>query len=142
MSADTPETKYETGHSTHLPGDVALTDHAIHRFAERTPHDCAVGIVEAWRKGEDIEHPQVARSPNDSRDPERVRVYTHGDERGSQTWGVVFLVVQEATPEHERPPTHTCDRVVCTVMDVGGFDHGPSRAYLHSHGPHGGGGRA
>jgi hypothetical protein len=26
-----------------------------------------------------------------------------------------------------------------TVNNLQGFDHGPSRAYLHSHGPHGGG---
>jgi hypothetical protein len=137
MSADTPasETKYETGRrSTLVEDDVALTNHALNRYRERTPHDRAVGIREAYRRGEDIDHPAVAGSPDDPRAPKRARVYKHGDR-----WGVVFLIVEEHTPAAERPAHHTADHVVTTVIHLAGYEHGPSRAYLHSHGPHDGG---
>ena len=138
MSADHTDHKYQTGRSTHVGDDVALTDHAIHRYRERTPHDCPVGIHEAYRRGEDIRDPQVARSPGDMRTPDRVRVYTHGDGAASHAWGIAFLIVAEETPAAERPAHHDCEFVVATVIDLAGFEHGPSRAYLHSHGPHGG----
>ena len=70
-------TKYTANHrnSRVVEDNVALTDHAIHRYRQRTPHDCPVGIRDAYRRGEDIRDPQVARSPNDMRTPERARVY-------------------------------------------------------------------
>ena len=129
-------TKYTTNRSDSrfVEDDVALTHHAIHRYRERTPHECPVGIRAAYRRGEDIRDPQVARSPNDMRTPERVRVYVHPDHE----FGVVFLIVAEETPAAERPNHHTAEHVVSTVMDIDGIEHGPSKTYLHSHGPHGG----
>jgi hypothetical protein len=137
MSADTP--KYDTGRSNSrlVEDDVALTDHALHRWQERTPHECPVGVREAYRRGEDVRDPQVARSPNDMRTPERARVYVHA----GHEWGVVFLIDAEDTPAAERPAHHTADYVVATVVDLGSIEHGPSKVYLHSHGPHGGGGQ-
>jgi len=136
MSTDR-ETKYSAGRSNRLDDDLALTAHAVDRFRERTPHACPVGIHEAYRRGEDVEHPDVARPPWLEETPDRARVYVHPDEDRSQAWGVVFLIVEDDTPPAERPERLNCDHIVVTVMDVGGFDHGPSRAYLHSHGPHG-----
>jgi hypothetical protein len=133
-------TKYSTSDTTHLADDVALTDHAIHRFRERTPHDCPVGIREAYRRGEDIRDPQVARSPEDMRELARVRVYRHGHGGATADWGVVFLIVKDARDAGERPPQHACDHLVVTVVSIDGITHSPSRAYLNSHGPHGGGG--
>ena len=129
-------TKYTTNRSDSrfVEDDVALTDHAIHRYRQRTPHDCSLGIRKAYRRGEDIRDPQVARSPDDPRTPERARVYI----AAGHEWGVLFLIDAEGTPAAERPAHHTADYVVATVMDLGGIDHGPSKAYLHSHGPHGG----
>ena len=130
-------TKYTTNRSDSrfVEDDVALTDHAIHRYRQRTPHDCSLGIREAYRRGEDIRDPQVARSPNDMRTPERARVFV----AAGHEWGVLFLIDAEGTPAAERPAHHTADYVVATVMDLGGIEHGPSKAYLHSHGPHDGG---
>ena len=130
MSADTPspEPKYSTGRSMFLADDIALTDHAIHRYRQRTPHDNPVGIRQAWQRGERIKHPSVCSKKADH-SLDSVWVYKHGD-----AWGVAFLVVED---EYKREG-HFADRVVATVVDLQGFDHGPSRAYLHSHGPHGG----
>ena len=129
MSADTPsEPKYATGASMFLSDDIALTDHAIHRYRQRTPHENAVGIRDAWRHGEDIRHPAVASKKSDH-ELDTVRVYKHGD-----AWGVAFLVVEDTRKRED----HFADRVVATVVNLAGFEHGPSRAYLHSHGPHGG----
>lgn len=133
MSAD-HKFSVDSGRTTLVEADVALTDHALHRYRERTPHDAAVDIREAWRRGEDVRDPQVARSPNDLRTPDRARVYVHD----RHAWGVVFLVVEDATRAAERPPHQSADYVVATVLHIGGIDHGPSKAYLHSHGPHGG----
>ena len=133
-------TKYSTGGRARLLSDgVAPTDHAIHRYRERTPHDCPIPFREAYRRGEDVRDPQVARGPTDDRTPERVRVYRHGEDGDPSGWGVVFLICDERRPEHERPSHHVADRVVVTVMDIAGYEHGPSRAYLESHGPHDGG---
>ena len=111
-------------------GRVALTDHAIARWRARTPHDCPVPIQAAWRRGEWIAHPEVARSPGEQEDPDDVRIYRDG--RGSG-WGVAFLVVEDATPA---TVTQDAPRVICTVCAIQTFDHGPTRAYLHGHGPH------
>jgi hypothetical protein len=132
-------TKYSTGgRASLLPDGVALTDHARHRYRERTPHDCHVTIREAYRRGEDIRDPAVTRGPTDTRTPQRARVYRHGDDDPTG-WGVVFLICDERRDEADRPAHQVADRVVVTVMDIGGYEHGPSRAYLESHGPHGGG---
>ena len=130
-------TKYTANHrnSRVVEDNVALTDHAIHRYRQRTPHECSLGIREAYRRGEDIRDPQVARSPDDPRTPERARVYIAEDHE----WGVVFLVDEEDRPAAERPAHHTADYVVATVVDLGSIEHGPSKVYLHSHGPHDGG---
>jgi len=126
-------TKYGSQASRLVEDDVALTDHAIDRYRQRTPHECDVEPRTAWRRGEWIKHPQVAQGDGHDEPPDRVRVYIHGD--GSDTWGVAYLV-----DEADRPTVagHV-EHVVVTVNHLQGFDHGPSRAYLHSHGPHGGG---
>ena len=130
-------TKYTANHrnSRFVEDDVALTDHAMHRYRQRTPHECSLGIREAYRRGEDIRDPQVARSPNDMRTPERARVFV----AAGHEWGVVFLVDEEDRSPAERPAHHTADYVVATVVDLGSIEHGPSKVYLHSHGPHDGG---
>lgn len=122
-------TKYQTGDRKLVEDDIALTDHAIMRFRQRTPHDCDIDPRVAWREGEFIEHPEVATSPNEDEPPERVRVFKFKNE-----WGVAFLV-SEAEQAHI---AGHCPYIIVTVVDLDGFDHGPSRAYLHSHGPHGG----
>ena len=142
MSADTPGDsgpKYDTGRSRTGLGafDVALTDHACHRYKQRTPHDCSVSVREAWQAGEDIEHPALARSPGDGRDPHRARIYRHGDESGQPAgWGVVFLVVEDRLPPAERPAHHDANYVVATVINIKGYDHGPTRSYFAGYGPH------
>lgn len=120
-------TKYQTGDRTLVEDDIALTDHACVRYQQRTPHDCDVDPRVAWRRGEWIKHPQVAQSDGHREPPEKVRVYKHADD-----WGVAFLV-DEA--EQTTIAGH-CPFVVVTVLNIQGFEHGPSRAYLHSHGPH------
>jgi hypothetical protein len=125
--------KYETGRSDRLVRDrdggrVALTDHALHRWQLRTPHDCPVGIHEAWREGEFIKHPEVAISDGEEDPPDDVRVFKFGDK-----WGVAFLVVEDPTPASH---TQNAERVVCTIAAIQTFDHGPTRAYLSGHGPH------
>jgi hypothetical protein len=106
-------------------GRVSLSDHALHRFAERTPHDCRVSIREAWRRGEQLQHPDVA-SALDEPEPERARVFRRPD------WGVVFVVDER----RER-----AGRIVVTVCGIKTYDYGPARAYLRAHGPHGQGER-
>jgi len=126
-------TKYSTGRGRRLlrdrdGGRVALTDHAIQRWNQRTPHRCPVSVHQAWRAGEWVKHPGVARAPGEDTAPDDVRVFRYADE-----WGVVFLVVEDPDPwEH----TQDAGRVVCTIASLRTFDHGPTRAYLHSHGPH------
>jgi hypothetical protein len=132
MSSD-GDHKYSTGRSRRLlrdrdGGRVALTDHAIERWRLRTPHECPVSIREAWRAGEFIKHPGIARSDGESEAPDDVRVCKYG-----MDWGVAFLVVEDPDPwDH----TQDAARVVVTVADLQTFEHGPTRAYLHSHGPH------
>lgn len=125
--------KYSTGRSRRLlrdrdGGRVALTDHAIQRWQARTPHECPVSIREAWRRGEWIAHPDIVRSPGEDETPDDARIYKHG-----MDWGVVFLVVEDPNPWET---TQHAGRVVVTVTALTTFDHGPSRAYLHGHGPH------
>ena len=128
-------TKYDPGPETRrivrdAHGEVALTDHAIHRFRERTPHDCQIGIREAWRRGEQLQHPSVAGSL-DAPKPESARIYRHSDE-----WGVVFVVAEDESGDAGVVPGRA-ERVVVTVCEIRTYDHGPVRAYLHGHAPHG-----
>lgn len=128
--------KYSTGGAAgrilrDADGEIGLTDHAIHRFRERTPHDCQVGIAEAWRRSESLQHPSVAGSL-DSPVPESARIYRHSDE-----WGVVFVVVEDQATDAGTAPDRA-DRIVVTVCQIRTYDSGPVRAYLHGHGPHGG----
>ena len=127
--------KYSTGGAVgrilrDAHGEVGLTDHAIHRFRERTPHDCTVSIAEAWRRGEPLQHPSVAGSL-DSPTPESARIYRHSDD-----WGVVFVVVEDQAADAGTAPDRT-ERIVVTVCRIRTYDSGPVRAYLHGHGPHG-----
>lgn len=115
-------------------GRVGLTDHAIHRFRQRTPHDCRVTIREAWRRGEELQHPSVAGSL-DQPEPESARVYRHSD-----GWGVVFIVVESHAPDVGLRDDRA-ERVAATTCKIRTFDHAPVRAYLRSHGPHGGSSR-
>jgi len=117
-------TKYSAASTTLLADEIALTDHAAARYRERTPHDCSIPPTLAFRRGEWVKHPQVAQADGHDEPPERVRVYKHGDD-----WGVAFLIVDG---EAYRGQPWVC----ATVNRLDGFDHGPSRAYLWSHGPH------
>ena len=127
--------KYSTGGAAgrilrDAHGEIGLTDHAIHRFRERTPHDCDVDIAEAWRRGEPLQHPSVAGSL-DSPTPESARIYRHSDD-----WGVVFVVVKDQAADAGTAPDRA-ERIVVTVCQIRTYDSGPVRAYLHDHGPHG-----
>lgn len=117
-------------------GTIGLTDHSLHRWNERTPHDCPVSVQEAFYSGEWIRHPSVARSPDDPRDPEMARVYKHQAADGSE-WGVVWLIVDDE--EVTRVREHVGEMVAVTCCSFDTIEHGPSRAYLHGHGPHVGG---
>jgi len=133
MSADHD---YDASDARLVANDIALTDHAIERYRQRTPHDCDIGPREAWTRGEWVKHPEVAQSDGESEPPERVRLYVHAGESGSQAWGIAFLVMAH---EGGARTYGRVGNVVVTCNHIQGFDHGPARAYLHSHGPHGGG---
>jgi len=122
-------TKYQTGDRKLVEDKIALTDHAIMRYQQRTPHGCDIDPRIAWDRGEYVQHPEVAQTLDKDEPPERVRVFKHDD-----GWGVAFLVC-EAKQAHI---AGHCPYIVVTVVDIKGFDHGPTRAYLHCHGPHGG----
>jgi hypothetical protein len=125
MSTERPDeagARYATGDtlSTH---PVAMTDHALAQYERRTPPD-AVAPAVAWRRGEDIQHPSVLQSKNHDTPPSRVRVYDHNHE-----YTVVFLCAD--TPENQIE-TH----LVMTVYNLHTHEHGPTQAYIASHGPH------
>jgi len=108
-----------------LPGDVALSDHARHRYRERTPYQCGIGLSEAYRSGEDIDHPTIAANiDGECEDPDRARIY-----RDPAGWGVVFIIVSDNRIE-------ASNEVITTVISIQMYAHSPSRAYLNSHGPH------
>lgn len=110
-------------------GWVALTDHAIHRWQTRTPHDCPVAIRDAWERGEFIAHPQLAFGREVESGPIDARIYRHGDR-----WLAVFLVVSDATASAVRD--YDAARVVCTIKRARRFEHEPTRAYLEDHQAH------
>lgn len=137
-------TKYNFGERSHESriietgrGDVALTDHSLHRWNERTPHQCPVSVQQAFRRGEWIRHPTVAGSPNDPRDPKLARVYRHLSSDGTE-WGVVWLIDEDEVDPEQRVRDCCAGLVAVTCFGFETIEHGPSRGYLHSHGPHGG----
>lgn len=123
-------TKYQTGDRRLVEDDIALTDHAILRYQQRTPEAVNLDPRIAWRRGEWIRDPAVCESPNHDDPPERVRVY-----KDSEGWGIVFYVVPDDNPTIASHTPH----IVATVINLDGVSHGPTRAYLYSHGPHDGG---
>ena len=118
------QTKYSVSQRERwgLAADVPITDHALERYKERTPEDCDVRPATAWQRGEDMKHPGVLELDSGRTPPVRARVYHH-----DQEWLVVFVVV-------EREPEG--DRIVATVYGGHTHEHGPTQAYIHSHGPH------
>lgn len=105
-----------------LANDIELSSHAKIRWEERTP-DNSPKPERAWERGEDILHPELLdleRLPGCITDgsPDRVRVYR------DETIAVAFVVTES---------------VIASVYTIASIDHGPTRAYLHSYGPHGGG---
>jgi len=126
-------TKYSTGDRRLVEDGIRLTDHAILRYQQRTPEGASLDPRIAWRRGEYIRDPAVCKSPNHDRAPARVRVY-----KDSDGWAVAFYVVEDEEPGL---PSHTPE-IVATVIDFDGVSHSPTRAYLHSHGPHDPGRRA
>jgi hypothetical protein len=125
MSAD-HSTKYSVGTMNILPDGTALTDHARHRYRERTPHDCDISITQAYSWAEAIPHPILVQTANEDRIPERALVYHHRDNE----WNIIFII------NSARGAHRDVDEVVCTCVRVEGYDHGPTRAYLNSFGPH------
>ncbi|WP_256394091.1 hypothetical protein [Natronoarchaeum rubrum] len=112
-------TKYDTGGGvTTLP---PMTGHARGRYEKRLPDD-AVEPEVAWDRGEDIQHPAVVETFHTD-PPKRVRVYHH-----NQEYLVVFIVGSDG-PDFG-------DEYVATVYNGQTHEHGPTRAYLYSHGPH------
>lgn len=114
-------TKYST-EGLIWTSDMPITRHALNRYRERTPDD-AVPPLRAWERGEDVQHPGVAETLSDYSPPVQVRVYNH-----NQEWFAVFIVVDDGY--------HYDEPYIKTVYNLFTLNHGPSRAYLHSHGPH------
>lgn len=119
--------KYDPDVGGHwVTSDTRLTDHGFTRWHERTPDDSCVDIGEAFRSGDEIEHPQVARQHNELDDPDRAIVYKEQD------WGVVFIL------ERDNHIGVSDNYVIVTVVSLDMISHGPSRRYLYSYGPHAG----
>lgn len=111
--------KYDTGDAI-ATMEPPMTEHAIDKYIERLPDD-AVRPPVAWRRGEDIQHPAVVDTLNPDVDtPTRVRVYNHNDE-----YLVVFILGDKYGEEQ-----------IMSVYNGQTHEHGPTRAYLYSHGPH------
>jgi hypothetical protein len=118
--------KYSPDAGRYVESDIALTDHAIHRYQMRTPQDCDIPPRLAWARGEHIKHPRVVQSDDVDRPPVDAVVYREAD------WGICFLVDQDIGQLG-------APKVVVTTVHIRGFDHKPTRAYLRAYGPHGGG---
>lgn len=122
-------TKYDASSDSRLvEEDIALTDHAIFRYRQRSPHDLDLDPRVAWRRGEFVEDPGVCQSADHSQPPIAARLYRH-----TKDWGCVFLVDRDTGPEHIG-----ASQVVVTTNHIRGFDHKPTRAYLRAHDVHGG----
>lgn len=124
--------KYQPRESRVLTGDVGLTSHAIHRFKQRTPHDCDLSLRECWQLGEDVPDPAIVKSPDRKRQPTRARVYIDRAD-----WGVIFVVRRRRQADGEREPWHQ-PSAVTTVLSLQGVEHEARAAYLRALGPHGG----
>ena len=111
---------------------AALTDHALHRWRMRTPASATVPAREAFRRGEAIRDPGIVFS--EDRD-ELVEARVFKMARGRDEWTAIFLVVvdQDQTRVDNE---HNAELVIPTVLRVRQIEHGPTRAYLNSHGPH------
>jgi len=117
--------KYGPTDSRYVEPDVALTDHALLRYRQRTPHGCDIAPQLAWRRGESVKHEQICRSDDDENPLVDARIYRH-----SEDWGIVFLV--------DRDIGHFgASKVVVTTNSIRGFNHKPTRAYLEAHPIHG-----
>lgn len=122
--------------------DVSISQHARHRYRERTPQhaETEIGAAEAFRRGEYIEHPEICGKLHSETDHglERVRIYLHPrDSDSGYEWGVVFLI-QQNKYHHDNPGENRASTpfVVATVVSIKQIDHGPTRAYLGGRGPH------
>jgi len=130
-------TKYSTGDADRLltasdGRSVALTDHALHRWRMRTPPTCQVGAREAFRRSEPIKDPSIVFAAE--RD-ELVSARVFKMHRGDDEWTAVFLVIEDGDTSQPISDTNA-ELVIPTVYRVQQVDHGPTRAYLNSHGPH------
>lgn len=112
---------------------VALTDHVRHRWRMRTPPTCQVGAAEAFRRSEPIKDPSIVFAGE--RD-ELVAARVFKMHRGDDEWTAVFLVVENGEFEKYEGCEQNAPLVIPTVLRVRQVDHGPTRAYLNSHGPH------
>jgi hypothetical protein len=127
MSAD-HSTKYSVENQVNiLPDGTGLSTHAEHRYRERTPHDCNVSLLEAYARSERVPHPEVVTTDKSNDAPRRGNVYNH-----AQEWTIVF-VIAPADGSHTN-----VSEVIVTCVRVCDYEFGPTRAYLHSFGPHGG----
>lgn len=108
-----------------LTADTRLSRHASERWHERTPDHSCVDSDEAFRSGEEIKHPQLARQHSELDDPDRAIVYREQD------WGVVFILERDYNLGSD-------NYVIVTVVSLAMIEYGPTRCYLYSHGPHGG----
>ncbi|AFH21993.1 hypothetical protein OSG_eHP14_00065 [environmental Halophage eHP-14] len=117
--------KYGPTDSRYVQADVALTDHALHRYRQRTPHDCEIAPQIAWRRGEFVKHEQICRSDDDENPLINARIYRH-----SEDWGIVFLVDRNIG-------SLGASKVVVTANSIRGFNHKPTRNYLEAYPVHG-----
>ncbi len=126
MSAD-HSTKYSVDNQMNILSDgTGVTDHARHRYRERTPHYCDVPIAVAYSRSERIPHPSLIRTHRHYQVPERALIYHH---RGHE-WNIIFLINTVGAEVSD------VDEVLSTCLTVDGYEHGPTRAYLNSFGPH------
>jgi len=124
-------TKYDTSDRRTLSdsqGDpVRLTDHAIHRWRQRTPADVNIGIRDAWRYGDFIKDAQVAASNSETDHPPLTDAVVF---RSADDWSAVFLVA------YDTDGFGKSEKIVKTVQVVSLYEHAPTRAYLQAYGPH------
>jgi hypothetical protein len=106
--------------------DTRLAKHGSKRWRERTPDDSCIDVDEAFRNGDEIKHPQVARQYSELDDPDRAVVYKEQD------WGVVFIL------ERDNHVGVSDNYIIVTVVSLDMISHGPTRCYLYSYGPHSG----
>lgn len=133
--------KYQTHSNARILVDTsnveyALTDHAIDQWHKRMPVDRTISIRGAWHQGEMIKHPSVCDTDAESTDPpDAIRVFNP-----DCSWSAVFVCVEgnhsAPVPEVGSERQFEADRTIVTTCRIRTYEHGPTRAYLHSHGPH------